>query len=78
MTWLVLLVVDMAHSPAGFPGPIGEDPVVNVGRTTERGDTSVGERAAHDLWPQYRGLASDEVQIEIYERWLEPIEEAKQ
>jgi len=47
-------------------------------RTTERGDTSVGERAAHDLWPQYRGLASDEVQIEIYERWLEPIEEAKQ
>jgi hypothetical protein len=31
--------------------------------------------AARDLWPQYRGSASDEVQIEIYEHWLEPIEE---
>jgi len=30
---------------------------------------------AHDLWPQYRGSASDEVQIEIYEHWLEPIEQ---
>jgi nitrile hydratase subunit beta len=31
--------------------------------------------AARDLWPQYRGATSDEVQLEIYEHWLEPIEE---
>ena len=25
-----------------------------------------------DLWPAYRGGAGDELQIEIYEPWLEP------
>jgi hypothetical protein len=24
------------------------------------------------LWPDYRGAESDEVQLEIYEHWLEP------
>jgi nitrile hydratase len=33
--------------------------------------------AARDLWPEYRGGALDEVQIEVYEHWLEPIEEVK-
>jgi len=27
------------------------------------------------LWPDYHGPASDEVQIEIYEHWLEPVQE---
>jgi nitrile hydratase subunit beta len=25
-----------------------------------------------DLWPDYRGGVGDELQIEIYEPWLEP------
>ena len=25
-----------------------------------------------DLWPDYRGAASDCVEVEIYEHWLEP------
>ena len=28
------------------------------------------------LWKDYRGATSDEVQLEVYEHWLEPIEEA--
>jgi hypothetical protein len=31
--------------------------------------------ASHALWPDYRGSSSDEVQLEIYEHWLEAIEE---
>lgn len=31
--------------------------------------------SAKDLWPQYRGAATDEVQLEVYEHWLEPVEE---
>jgi Nitrile hydratase beta subunit len=31
--------------------------------------------ATRDLWPDYRGNARDEVQLEIYEHWLEPVEE---
>jgi hypothetical protein len=34
--------------------------------------------SAPDLWPQYRGAASDEVQLEIYENWLEPVEPSKE
>lgn len=25
-----------------------------------------------DLWPDYRGLAQDSVEVEIYQHWLEP------
>jgi hypothetical protein len=32
---------------------------------------------AEKLWPLYRGSPSDEVQLEIYEHWLEPTEEVK-
>jgi Nitrile hydratase beta subunit len=32
---------------------------------------------AGDVWPEYRGGAADEVQLEIYENWLEAIEEEK-
>jgi hypothetical protein len=31
--------------------------------------------SAEELWPQYTGAASDEVQLEVYENWLEAIEE---
>jgi nitrile hydratase len=27
----------------------------------------------HDLWPDYAGPASDCVEVEIYEHWLEPV-----
>lgn len=30
----------------------------------------------HALWPDYRGAATDEVQLEIYEHWLEAASEA--
>jgi nitrile hydratase len=30
--------------------------------------------AARALWPDYRGGDKDEVQLEIYEHWLEPVE----
>jgi nitrile hydratase len=33
---------------------------------------------ARDLWPGYRGLATDEVQLEIYEHWLEAVKEEEQ
>jgi hypothetical protein len=29
--------------------------------------------AARDLWPDHRGPATDEVQLEIYEHWLEAV-----
>lgn len=28
-----------------------------------------------ELWPDYRGPASDVVEVEIYEHWLEPAQE---
>jgi len=30
--------------------------------------------AQAELWPEYRGSAGDNVEIEIYEHWLEPLE----
>jgi Nitrile hydratase beta subunit len=32
--------------------------------------------ATRELWADYRGSSTDEVQLEIYEHWLEPIEES--
>jgi len=44
-----------------------------------RGDYSGAPRPLYrvrfvllDLWPQYGGLATDTVDVEIYEHWLEP------
>jgi Nitrile hydratase beta subunit len=31
--------------------------------------------SADELWPQYRGAASDEVHLEVYENWLEAVPE---
>ncbi len=31
-----------------------------------------------DLWPDYRGPATDTVELEIFENWLEPAKEAAQ
>ena len=33
--------------------------------------------AARDVWSDYRGAAADEVQLEIYEHWLEAEREEK-
>jgi nitrile hydratase len=30
--------------------------------------------SAKDLWPEYRAGAADEVQLEVYENWLEAVE----
>jgi nitrile hydratase subunit beta len=30
-----------------------------------------------DLWPKYAGAAEDTTVVDIYEHWLEPIEEAR-
>jgi nitrile hydratase len=49
----------LAHGGTGLP----EQPLYRV------------EFSQAEVWGHYRGLASDKILVDLYEQWLEPVDE---